>query len=863
MPRKKARSGTTPLMKQYYQIKAQHPDAIVLFRMGDFYETFGEDAIVTAKALGITLTKRGHGSAGEIELAGFPYHALDNYLPRLTQAGYRVAICEQLEDPKKAKKLVKRGVIEVISPGTALTDEGEMPPYLAAVVSRKMQAGLALVNLSTGEFLATQGHIDYVRNLLATFQPREVLVPRTADEGPSIVPASFYQYPLEAWFFEEDFGYQRLTEHFGTHNLKGFGIEEWPLAIAAAGATLYYLQQSKFSKLPHLRTIRRLEKGRHLWLDAFTLRNLEVIRPMMPGGKSLLDVVDGTLTPMGRRMLRQWLTMPLLELRKIMQRHDIVAAFLTAEGLTASFRRLLDGMGDIEQLASRLAMQKLTPRHLVRLAEMIRRLEQARTLTTADDAPEAIREVAGHLRELSRWGTRIRRTIEAEPPTQISQGGVIRSGVDAELDQLRHLMHSANEVLAGILAREKERTGIPSLKLGFNNVFGYYLEVTHAHKARVPREWIRKQTLTQAERYITPELKEWEEKILTAREKALSLEQRLFHDLLQELLEMLPDLQWNASLIASLDVLQGFAEVARQHHYVRPRLSEAERIVIRKGRHPVIEQALPPDRPYVPNDLYLDKKKQQIIVLTGPNMSGKSAYLRQNALILILAQAGAFVPAQSAEIGIVDKIFSRVGASDNIASGESTFMVEMNEAANILNNLSPRSFVIFDEIGRGTSTYDGLSIAWAITEYLHQHPHRPFTLFATHYHELNELARQYERIHNFHVAVEEGDRRIIFLHQVLSGGSEQSFGIEVARMAGVPPWVVERAQKILAHLQQSHVIETPGSVQPVAPGLFDAAPHPDLEKLLRQLQSLDPNTLSPIEALLKLQALVRAARKIK
>ena len=850
-------------MQQYYQIKAQHPDAIVLFRMGDFYETFGEDAVTTAKVLGITLTKRGHGSAGETELAGFPYHALDNYLPRLTRAGYRVAVCEQLEDPKKAKKLVKRGVIEVISPGTALTDEGEAPPYLAAVTTDGRAAGLALVNLSTGEFLATEGSAEYVRNLLETYQPREVLVPRSEAPTDGIVPEGFYQYPLEAWFFEHDFAYQQLTEHFGTPTLKGFGIEAWPLAIAAAGATLHYLQQTKFSKLPHLRTLRRLEKGRHLWLDAFTLRNLEVTAPMMADGKSLLEVVDQTLTPMGRRTLRQWLTMPLLDIRKITQRHNIVEAFLTEGPLAEQVRRALDGMGDVEQLASRLGMQRLSPRHLTRLAEMLRRIETVRTLTTAEDVPPAIAEVARHLRPLSEWEKRIRETIEAEPPAQVSQGGVIRSGVSAELDELRHLMHSANEVLGKILAREKERTGIPSLKLGFNNVFGYYLEVTNAHKDRVPAEWIRKQTLTQAERYITPELKTWEEKILTAKEKALALEQRLFQVLLRELTAMLPDLQWNASLLASLDVLQGFAETARRHHYTRPRMSEAERIAIRKGRHPVIEQTLPPDRAYVPNDLFIDKKKQQIIILTGPNMSGKSAYLRQNALILILAQAGSFVPAQSADLGIVDKIFSRVGASDNIATGESTFMVEMNEAANILNNLSRRSFIIFDEIGRGTSTYDGLSIAWAITEYLHQHPHRPFTLFATHYHELNELAHQYERIHNFHIAVEEADDRIIFLHRLLPGGSAQSFGIEVARMAGVPPWVIDRAQKILAHLQQSHVIESPGSVQQTAPSLFGAAPNPEVEKLLNQLRRLDPNTLSPIEALMKLQALVNAARKIK
>ncbi len=854
--------GTTPLMKQYYQIKAQHPDAIVLFRMGDFYETFGEDAVTTAKVLGITLTKRAHGASADVELAGFPYHALDNYLPRLVKAGFRVAICEQLEDPKKAKKLVKRGVVEVISPGTSLAEDADRPPYLAALSGDARHVGLALVNLSTGEFQAAQGSPDYIRNLLATFRPQETLLPKGNDALEKLLPSDFYRYPVESWFFEHEFAYRRLTEHFRTHNLKGFGLEEWPRAVEAAGAALHYLQETKFSSLPHLRTIRRIEKSTHLWLDAFTLRNLEILEPLMPGGKALVDVLDHTLTPMGRRLLRRWLSMPLLDVRKIAQRQNIVAELLGPDSPAELLREALDGMGDVEQMASRLALQKASPRHLVRLAEMFRRFERIRSM--ASDAPEALQQVLQRLRDLSAWRRMVQQTLADDPPAQLSQGGVIRTGVDAELDHLRQLAESANQYLAELLAREKQRTGIPSLKLGFNNVFGYYLEVTNPHKSRVPAEWIRKQTLTQAERYITPELKEWEEKILTAREKSLQIEERLFKALVEQLLEAIPDLQWNAGVVAAVDVLQGFAEAARRFHYVRPNVSETERIAIRKGRHPVIERTLPPDRPYVPNDLYLDKKKQQIIILTGPNMSGKSAYLRQNALILIMAQVGSYVPAASADVGVVDKIFSRVGASDNISSGESTFMVEMNEAANILNNLSPRSFVILDEIGRGTSTYDGLSLAWAITEYLHQHSHRPYTLFATHYHELNELAEQYPRIRNFHVAVEEADGRIVFLHRLMPGGSEQSFGIEVARMAGVPSWVVERARRILLHLQQKRPVESPRSTLKSTPSLFgEPTVDPALLRLVERLRNLDPHTLTPIEALLKLQELVEAARKIK
>ncbi|MBK6753549.1 MAG: DNA mismatch repair protein MutS [Flavobacteriales bacterium] len=863
----------TPLMQQYQRIKGQYPDALLLFRVGDFYETFAADAVRTAQILGITLTKRNNGAAGEVALAGFPYHALDTYLPKLVRAGHRVAVCDQLEDPKLAKSIVERGVTEVVTPGVSFSDrvvDHRNNNWLAAICYRAGRYGLAFLDVTTGEFLVGEEGREGVAQWMEGFGPSELLYAK-GEEDPLVAGliTGQYTYGLEDWVFTNDLTRERLLRQFSTVSLKGFGIEDLPLGQCAAGAVLHYLGDTRHERLAHITRIARLQPRAHLGLDRFTLRNLEVVLPVSDGARTLLEVLDHCVTPMGARTLRRWLTFPLVDRTAIDGRLDAVSALVSEGALVDALGQHLSAIGDLERLGGKAAAGRINPRELQQVRAALEAAERI-----ADDlrpGTKALHALAGAIRPDRTLAEAIRRTLAVDPPAQVQKGGVILPGISPELDELRHVASHAKDLLLEAQQRESERTGIPSLKVGYNSVFGYYLEVRNTHKNKVPAEWVRKQTLVGAERYITEELKALEERILGAEERILALEEELFGGLVQQVCDRIAGVQATASAIAELDVLRSFAINALRWGYVRPVFDDGHAIDLRDARHPVIEQRLPPGEPYVANDLLLDPEERQIVMITGPNMSGKSALLRQTALIVLMAQAGSFVPASSARIGVVDRIFTRVGASDNLSTGESTFMVEMNETASILNNLSARSLVVLDEIGRGTSTYDGISIAWAIAEHLHDHPGRPRTLFATHYHELNEMEATFPRIRNANVAVREVDGRVLFLRKLVPGGSDRSFGIHVARMAGMPRSVVERAEKVLAHLEQSHAGDLGEDALPVAqrastvglgrePQLsFFQLDDPALVGIREQLERIDIDTLTPVEALLKLNEIKRMA----
>ncbi|MCO6483350.1 MAG: DNA mismatch repair protein MutS [Flavobacteriales bacterium] len=868
----KAAPAPTPLMQQYMRIKGQYPDALLLFRVGDFYETFMADAVTAAAVLGITLTKRNNGSS-DIELAGFPHHALDNYLPKLVRAGHRVAVCDQLEDPKLAKGVVKRGVTEVATPGASFAEgvvEGRRNNWLAALCGEGGRYGAAFLDITTGEFLAGEGDHAAMAKALEAHGPAELLFPR-GDKQPFIQEETgrWRSFALETWAFTDDFARERLLRQFNTAGLKGFGIEGLHLAQRAAGAVLHYLGETHHDRLGHVTRIGKLAVEGQVWLDRFTVRNLELVAPVNEGGRTLLAAMDGCITPMGARLLRRWLLAPLVRPDAINGRLDRVEALVQEEALREGLRDDLHTVGDLERLAAKAAVGRINPRELLQLAAAVRAAGRLRQALMGSPGVWG-RTAEGWAVPLDA-ADRIEAGLEPETPVNVQKGGVIRQGVSAELDELRHITGHAKELLLEVQQREAERTGISSLKVGYNNVFGYYLEVRHTHRDKVPPEWVRKQTLTGAERYITDELKALEEKILSAEERILALEARLYGALVQEVCNGIAALQAVAAAVAQLDVLRGFALQAVAWRYARPQINEGRTLRIRDGRHPVIEQQLPPGETYVANDLTLDPEQAQLLVITGPNMSGKSALLRQTALIVLMAQVGSFVPAREADIGIVDRVFTRVGASDNLSTGESTFMVEMNETASILNNLSARSLLLMDEIGRGTSTYDGISIAWSIAEYLHEHPLRPKTLFATHYHELNDMAETFPRIRNANVAVREADGKVLFLRKLVPGGTDRSFGIHVARMAGMPRAVVERAEKVLHHLEAAHA----GNLGEEEGGLPKAAPDsmhtpgrgpqlsffqlddPALEGIRDELEAIDINGLTPVEALMKLNEIKR------
>lgn len=847
----------TPLMKQYNQIKSKYPDALLLFRVGDFYETFGEDAVKAAAVLDIVLTNRNNGTERS-ELAGFPYHSINTYLPRLVKAGYRVAICDQLEDPKTVKGIVKRGVTELVTPGVALNDDilqSKSNNFLASVWIGKQVNGVAFLDVSTGEFLVSQGDKSYIDKLLQNFHPSELLIAKhQKKEFAAAFGGDFHCFYLEDWVFKEDYARQLLTKHFQTNSLKGFGVEELTDALLSAGAILYYLSETQHHQLQHITRIQRIAEEAYVWLDKFTIRNLELYTGSSAQSVSLLDVIDKTLSPMGSRTLKRWLALPLKKIEKIRQRHEVVAYFLKQLPELESIKEHIARIGDIERLISKVATQKINPREVVQLCSSLEHIPQIKQLCLTS-GNESLSLLGDKLHDCQQLCARIRETLNEEAPVNIAKGNAIAAGYSAELDELRGLSHSGKSYLDDLLLRETQRTGIPSLKIDNNNVFGYYLEVRNTHKDKVPADWVRKQTLVNAERYITNELKEYEAKILGAEEKIGQLEQTLYAELLNYIAEYIAPVQQNAILVGQIDCLAGFATLALQNNYQQPEMSDDYVIDIKEGRHPVIEKQLPIDTPYIANDVYLDREQQQIIMITGPNMSGKSAILRQTALIVLLAQIGSFVPATSAHIGIIDKIFTRVGASDNISLGESTFMVEMNEAALILNNISERSLVLLDEIGRGTSTYDGISIAWAIAEYLHQHPSRAKTLFATHYHELNEMTESFERIKNYNVSVKETTDSVLFLRKLVAGGSAHSFGIHVAKMAGMPQYVIQKANKMLQKLEENHNIAPQTSLKSsnkeMQLSFFDLN-DPLLEELKADLLGLDLNTLTPIEALMKL-----------
>ena len=870
----------TPLMKQYYSIKAVHPDAVLLFRVGDFYETFGEDAIKASGILGITLTRRANGAASYVELAGFPYHAIDSYLPKLVRAGERVAICEQLEDPKLVKGLVKRGVIELVTPGVVMGDNilaNKENNFIASVYFGRQKTGVAFLDLSTGEFYVAEGTDTYVDKLLSNLQPKEVVYQRGCeDRFTSSFGSRLYTYRLDEWVFSEDVNREKLCKQFGTPSLKGFGIDHFTAGISAAGAILYYLDFTEHRETSHITSISRIDQDDYVWVDKFTIRNLELFSSNGAREKcSFADVIDRTLTPMGGRLLKRWIAMPIKDPEQINRRLDVVERFTQDTELADAVREQVSLVGDLERIAGRISAQRVTPRELVQLKNSLTAIETLKAaLESTDD--ERLHALASQIDLLTEIRDRIAREIYPDPQNnQIQKGGVIADGVNPELDDLRRIALHGKDYLAHIQQRESEQTGIPSLKISYNNVFGYYIEVRNAHKDKVPSTWIRKQTLTNAERYITEELKEYEEKILGAEEKMLQLEQQIYAELMAFICHSLSPMLRDAAIVARIDCLQSFARLAVERRYVRPVLDEGKRIDIRQGRHPVIETLMPVGEEYIPNDVMLDDEKQQIMMITGPNMSGKSALLRQTALIILMAQMGSFVPAQSAHIGVVDKIFTRVGASDNISQGESTFMVEMLESASILNNISDRSIVLLDEIGRGTSTYDGISIAWAMVEYLHNHPTaRAKTLFATHYHELNEMEQMCPRVKNYHVAVKEVGNQIVFLRKLERGGTEHSFGIHVARMAGMPASVVARADEILRNLElvygnneivpsrslkdrgkrSAHAVKEAaesGMPQNVQLSMFQLD-DPVLVQIRDQIKGIDINALTPLEALNKL-----------
>ncbi|MDY5814392.1 MAG: DNA mismatch repair protein MutS [Bacteroides sp.] len=852
------------MMKQFLDLKAQHPDAVLLFRCGDFYETYSSDAIVAAEILGITLTKRANGKDKQLEMAGFPYHALDTYLPKLVRAGKRVAICDQLEDPKLTKKLVKRGITELVTPGVSINDHilsHKENNFLAAVHFGKTGCGVSFLDISTGEFLTAEGSEDYVDKLLNNFAPKEVLFQRGKRgmfEG--CFGSKFFTFELDDWVFTDKTARELLLKHFETKNLKGFGVEHLPNGIIASGVVLQYLIQTQHTQTGHITGLARIEEDRYVRLDKFTIRNLELIGSMNEGGTGLLQVIDRTLTPMGGRMLKRWIVFPLKEVRPIQDRLDGVEYFFKQPTFKELVEEKLRLVGDLERIASKVAVGRVSPREILQLKIALQAIEPIKQACMKADNG-SLNNLGEQLQLCQTIRNRIDQEIDNDPPLLVGKGGVIKSGVHAELDELRRISRSGKDFLLELQRRESEATGIPSLKVAYNNVFGYYIEVRNGHKDKVPAEWIRKQTLVNAERYITQELKEYEEKILGAEDKILALETRLYNELVQTVMEYIPQLQINATQLARLDCLLSLANVARENRYIRPQIDESDEIDIRAGRHPVIEKQLPIGESYVPNDVRLDSSTQQIIIITGPNMAGKSALLRQTALITLLAQMGSFVPAESARIGLVDKIFTRVGASDNISMGESTFMVEMNEAAGILNNLSPRSLVLFDELGRGTSTYDGISIAWAIVEHIHEHPKaHARTLFATHYHELNEMERTFKRIKNYNVSVREVDNRILFMRKLERGGSEHSFGIHVAKMAGMPKSIVKRANTILKQLetdnrQQGIAGKPMKEVAQQRDGLqlsFFQLDDPVLCQIRDEILTIDVNNLTPLEALNKL-----------
>lgn len=857
----------TPLMKQYFEIKAKHPDAILLFRVGDFYEMYGDDAVVGAEILGIVQTKRANGVGQSVEMAGFPHHALDTYLPKLVRAGKRVAICDQLEDPKLTKKLVKRGITELVTPGVSINDNilnHKENNFLAAIHFAKDKCGIAFLDISTGEFLTAEGTTDYIDKLLNNFSPKEVLLERNNKKKfEEIFGPRYFSFELDDWIFTSEAANDRLLKHFETKNLKGFGIQHLKLGIIASGAILYYLDQTQHTHISHITSLARIEEERYVRLDKFTVRSLELVCAMNEDGKSLLDVIDKTISPMGSRLLRRWILFPLKDVKPIQERQDVVEYFFRHPEVKELLDEQLEQIGDLERIISKVAVGRVTPREVVQLKIALQALEPIKEACMASNEPSLCR-IGEQLNVCALIRDRIDREIQPDPPSLVNKGGVIAKGVNEELDELRSIAYSGKDYLLQVQQRESEKTGIPSLKIAFNNVFGYYIEVRNAHKDKVPADWIRKQTLVNAERYITEELKEYEEKILGAEEKILSLESRLFNELVLCLTEYIPPIQCNANLIGRLDCLLSFAKAAESNKYIRPLVDESDVIDIKGGRHPVIEKQLPLGETYVANDVYLDEDKQQIIIITGPNMAGKSALLRQTALITLLAQIGCFVPAESARLGIVDKIFTRVGASDNISVGESTFMVEMNEAADILNNMTSRSLVLFDELGRGTSTYDGISIAWAIVEYIHEHPHaHAKTLFATHYHELNEMERSFPRIKNFNVSVKEVGNKVIFLRKLVPGGSEHSFGIHVAKMAGMPKCIVNRADEILKQLESEKRQEgaISGSSVKKAPAArqsrnyqlsFFQLDDPVLSQVRDEIKNMDLNNLTPLEALNKL-----------
>ena len=854
----------TPMMKQFFVFKAKYPEALLLFRCGDCYETYCEDAIIASRILGITLTHRNNGYNKGDEMAGFPHHALDTYLPKLIRAGKRVAICDQLEDPKLAKKLVKRGITELVTPGVAMQDtvlNYKENNFLCAVHFGKASCGVSFLDISTGEFLVGEGTYDYVEKLIGNFQPKEVLYDRgRKHDFERYFGNRLVTFELDDWVFTEQTAHQKLYKHFNVKSLKGFGVDHLKSGVIAAGAILQYLEQTLHTQIAHITSISRIEEERYVRLDKFTVRSLELITPMQDDGKSLLNVIDRTVTPMGGRMLRRWLVFPLKDEKPINERLDIVEYYYREPEFRQCVDDQLHRIGDLERIISKVAVGRVSPREVVQLKMALQAIQPIKTACLYANN-ESLKRVGEQLNLCESIRDRIEREIQNDPPQLVAKGGVIRDGVNAELDELRHIAYSGKDYLLQIQEREAQETGITSLKVGYNNVFGYYLEVRNAYKDKVPQEWVRKQTLAQAERYITQELKEYEEKILGAEDKILSLEQQLFNDLVMAMQEFIPQIQINANVIAHLDCLLSAAKTAEENHYVRPVIDASDVIDIKQGRHAVIETQLPMGEHYVPNDIYLDSERQQIIIITGPNMAGKSALLRQTALIVLLAQIGSFVPAESAKIGLVDKIFTRVGASDNISLGESTFMVEMTEASNILNNVTPRSLVLFDELGRGTSTYDGISIAWAIVEYLHEQPKaQARTLFATHYHELNEMEKNFKRIKNYNVSVKEVEGKVIFLRKLEKGGSEHSFGIHVAEISGMPKSIVKRANVILKQLEADNAsVGTVGKptaeIAQSREGMqlsFFQLDDPVLCQVRDEILGLDVNNLTPLEALNKL-----------
>ncbi len=862
----------TPLMKQYNAIKAKYPDALLLFRVGDFYETFGEDAVKAAGILSITLTSRNNGG-DKTELAGFPHHSINTYLPKLVKAGCRVAICDQLEDPKLTKKIVKRGVTELVTPGVALNDDilqAKTNNFLAALHFHErrgsMTVGISFLDVSTGEFLTAQGSVDYVAKLLQNFNPSEVLFSKkNRTLFTDLFGEDFHVFYLEDWVFQPDYATQTLTHHFQTTSLKGFGIESMGAGVIASGAALHYLSETRHDKLQHITKISRIAEDDYVWMDAFTIKNLELYYATSQQAVTLLDVIDKTISPMGGRLLKRWLSLPLKNIDDITRRHEVVSYFIENQDSLSKTRSHIKKIGDLERLVSKVATGKVTPREVIQLKNSLEAILPIKASVSVS-SNEAIKIIGEQLQECELLREKIKATLREEAPVTISKGNAIASGFSKELDELRAISSGGKQYLDELLKRESLRTGITSLKIASNNVFGYYIEVRNTHKDKVPEDWIRKQTLVSAERYITEELKEYEAKILGAEEKIAKLEQEIFLKLIEWMLQFITLVQQNAQLIAQLDCLCGFAQQAIEANYTRPFIDDSFEIDIKQGRHPVIEKQLPPDTPFIANDIYLNKEDQQIIMITGPNMSGKSAILRQTALLVLLAQMGSFVPAEAARLGIIDKLFTRVGASDNISLGESTFMVEMNETASILNNISKRSLILLDEIGRGTSTYDGISIAWAISEYLHEHPTKPKTLFATHYHELNEMAETYPRIKNYNVAVKELKDTVLFLRKLMPGGSQHSFGIHVAKMAGMPTSVLTKANKILKRLEKSHSSEEISdkmkalSKEEIQLSFFKLD-DPLLEELREEILDIDIDTLTPVEALMKLNEIKRMLQR--